>query len=372
VSGGPAGVQSGRRLRLLVLCPYPVGVAPGQRLKYEQYFDYFERCGIAVTVSPFMSRRLWTVLYRRGFFLEKVFWTLAGYVRRIIDLGRAPFFDGTYVFLWGTPFGPPIFEWLLSKLQPRLVYDIDDMVFLRHASRTNSWVEHLKGRGKSIFLMSRAIHVITCTPALTAIARKRNPNVTDISSTIDMEQYQPPVIHTLDREVVIGWSGSHSTSGYLRLIEPALEEVARRVTVRFLIIGDASFRFHNLDCEAVAWSAETEVRDLRRIAVGVYPLPDDPWILGKSGLKALQYMALSIPPVATAAGTNFRVIEHGVSGFLVTTHEEWVDALVRLSKDPALRTRIGNAARSRVLSRFSVAGHRDTYFNVVRRALAPV
>ena len=37
---------------------------------------------------------------------------------------------------------------------------------------------------------------------------------------------------------------------------------------------------------------------------------------GKSGLKAIQFMALGIPVIASSIGTNFRVIDHGVNGYL--------------------------------------------------------
>ena len=28
--------------KILIICPYPEGQAAGQRLKYEQYFDYWK------------------------------------------------------------------------------------------------------------------------------------------------------------------------------------------------------------------------------------------------------------------------------------------------------------------------------------------
>ena len=42
--------------KILVICPYPEGVAAGQRLKYEQYFDSWTKDGYEITISSFFSK----------------------------------------------------------------------------------------------------------------------------------------------------------------------------------------------------------------------------------------------------------------------------------------------------------------------------
>ena len=96
--------------KVLVICPYPVGVAAGQRLKYEQYFDNWEENGFQVTVSPFMDRRLWDIVYQKGYLFSKILGTLRGYLRRCRDILRVGNFDTVYVFMWVTPFGSSFFE----------------------------------------------------------------------------------------------------------------------------------------------------------------------------------------------------------------------------------------------------------------------
>ena len=168
------------------------------------------------------------------------------------------------------------------------------------------------------------------------------------------------------RPLVIGWSGSLSTAPYLRLLEGPLRKLRERVNFKLLAIGDPDFKIPGLEVEAIAWNLSTEVRDLSRIDIGVYPLPDEEWVYGKSGLKALQYMALGIPTVAAAIGANFRVIEDGVSGFLVKSEEEWFDRLSQLLSDAELRRRIGQNARQRVEASFSIKANRDTYLGIFR------
>ncbi len=356
--------------KLLVICPHPENVAPGQRLKYEQYFSYFREHNIEVEVSPFMSQRFQNIVYKKGHFFEKVLWTIAGYFRRVYDLFRLPFYDGVYIFLWVTPFGLPFFEFLYTLFNKRIVYDIDDLVFLAPASKANKLIASLKGKGKPAFLMKKALHVITCTPYLTSFAKKYNSNVTDISSTINTETYIPKMEYEKKENLVLGWSGSHSTVKYLYLLKDVLLEINKLHPFKLLVIGSTDFQIEGLDIECRNWKSETEVSDLKEIDIGLYPLPlDEEWVMGKSGLKALQYMALGIPTIATAIGANYRVIENDLSGYLVTSPDQWKEKIITLMTNPAQRKNLGLNGRKRVEEYYSIKANRNTYLNIVRTVL---
>jgi glycosyltransferase involved in cell wall biosynthesis len=350
--------------KILVICPHPEGVAPGQRLKYEQYFDFLRENGYQITVSPFMTKRLWKIVYKKGHYFEKIFWTLYGYLRRIGDLVRLPFYDGLYVFLWVVPFGPAVFERLFTLLKHELVYDIDDLVFLKPKSAANPLVAWLKSESRIVVPLKRARHVITCTPALDAFARHYNDKTTDISSTINTDLYVPANLYVNEGPITLGWSGSHSTVQYLHLLDDVLRQLAAEIPLRLLVIGDTDFCIAGVHGTAIAWNPATEVQDLQRIDIGLYPLPHAEWVYGKSGLKALQYMALAIPTVAAAIGANFRIIEDGVSGFLVRTADEWKSKIRYLAAHPEARRTIGTKARQRVERFYSVKANRHKYLAI--------
>ena len=42
-----------------------------------------------------------------------------------------------------------------------------------------------------------------------------------------------------------------------------------------------------------------EIVDLLKIDIGLYPLLQEEWVLGKSGLKTMQYMSLGIPSISS-------------------------------------------------------------------------
>ena len=122
------------RKRMLVLCPFPQGVAAGQRLKYEQYFDDWRRLGYEIQVSSFMDEAMWRIVYEPGHPLAKIAGTLRGHLRRLRDLFRIRRYDLVYVYMWVTPFGTESFERLTRQLARKLIFDVEDNVMLDSAT----------------------------------------------------------------------------------------------------------------------------------------------------------------------------------------------------------------------------------------------
>jgi len=354
--------------KILILCPYPEDVAPSQRLKFEQYYPYFREAGYELTVSPFMGRSFWKVIYKKGYYFHKIWYTLLGYFRRIKDLLRAGSFDIVYIHLWVTPLGPPLFEKLIRKLSSKIIFDIDDLVYLKDMkSDVNPLVSKLKGSEKPIFLMKNADHVITCTPYLDSFVRGLNPHTTDISSTVDTDQYKARQDYAIKEEkVILGWSGSLSTAKYLHVLDNVLKKLKEKIDFKLLVMGDENFRIEGVDVEAYNWSKERELATISRFDIGLYPLPDEEWVYGKSSLKAIQYMAMGIPTAASAVGTNFRVIEDGVSGLLIKNDEEWVDKIIVLVNNLEIRKSIGKSARKVVEEKFSIQANKETYIRLLK------
>jgi glycosyltransferase involved in cell wall biosynthesis len=359
-----------KKKKILFLSPYPVNKAPSQRLKFEQYYPFFEQEGFEISTSSFVDEQFWKIIYKDGNFLKKALYTLKGYFRRLGDLFSIRKYDIVYIHLWATPLGTPFFEWLFRRFARKIVYDIDDLIFLGHSSDANRRSEFLKGKAKAIFLMKHADHVITCTPRLDEFVRQYNQHTTDISSTINTESYFARKDYSVKNKLTLGWSGSHSTSRFLHLLDHVLMHLSKELDFELLVIGDADFKMDNVKLKAIPWKAETEVNDLSKIDIGLYPLPDEPWVYGKSGLKALQYMALGIPTIATAIGANFRVISDKENGFLVRTEEEWKNAIRELAAGKELRERTGRNARVHVERHFSLEANKDKYLAILKKMIS--
>lgn len=360
--------------RMLVLCPYPEGVAAGQRLKYEQYFADWRAQGWEIEVSNFMDRAMWDVVWEKGHILAKAMGVLRGTLRRIRDLFRIGRYDLVYVFMWVTPFGSTGFERLVRAQARALVFDVEDNVLSEQqggaADHIGPLVRLLKGSGKARFLIRTADHVVTSSPFLNdfCLALNDKKACTYISSSVDTERFQPATTYSNDKPVVVGWTGTFSSKIYLDLLAGVFQRLAQRIPFRLRVIGNFDYELPGVDLEVIRWNAEEEVAQLQALDIGVYPLPIDDWVLGKSGLKAIQYMAFALPCVATEVGTTPMLIRHGENGLLVRTEAEWEAALEQLIRDPALRRRLGEAARKDAVANYSTAAIAGQYRAVIAGA----
>ena len=147
--------------------------------------------------------------------------------------------------------------------------------------------------------------------------------------------------------------------------------------VRLLIVGDgtekekllADLSSRNLMHKAHVTGAVAhgEVPGLlvsMDVAVAPYPKLSDFYF---SPLKVYEYMAAALPVVASNVGQLGKLIVHGVNGLLVPAGDAvaLAGALVCLRNEPALRARLGEAARAEMLNRHTWDGVVDRILGVV-------
>jgi glycosyltransferase involved in cell wall biosynthesis len=358
---------------MLVLCPYPEGVAAGQRLKYEQYFADWRAAGWEIEVSSYMNRRLWDVVWQPGHLLDKATGVLKGHLRRLRDLVRLPRYDLVYLFMWATPFGTTLMERMVRSRARALVYDVEDAVFEGRSGseqNPNRILEYLRGPAKARYLIHRADHVITTTPYARdyCLANNRRGNCTIVPPSIDTGRFRPASRREDSGLLVIGWTGTFSSRPYLDLLRGVFQRLALRHRFRLRVIGNFDYELPGVDLEVVTWNAAEEVEQLQALDIGVYPLPFDDWVIGKAGLKAIQYMAFGLPCVATDVGHTPNIIRHNQNGLLVKSEAEWEQALERLILDPELRRRLGETARKDAVEHYSTEVVASQYRAIIESA----
>lgn len=261
-------------------------------------------------------------------------------------------------------FQRPMFEWPFTWLERRVargrrsIFDFDDAIYLNPF-----------GGPKLRRLVELVDQVIAGNPTLAEAAGAPH-KTTIIPTVIDIDRFRFfPSRPVRGREVTVGWTG---TAGNYRQLATAQEGIARalrRTGARFLVIADRPPppELAELQPEFVRWDPGREVEDLSRIDIGVMPLPDTPYARGKCAFKLLQYMALGRPGVASPVGVNRDVVTHGADGLLATGDAAWEEALVTLIEDLALRATMGQAARRRVETAYSLPAVLPEYLRILEQ-----
>jgi sugar transferase (PEP-CTERM/EpsH1 system associated) len=178
-------------------------------------------------------------------------------------------------------------------------------------------------------------------------------------------------------DVVIGAVGRlDKVKDHMTLLE-AFARIGARPGCRLVIIGEGRLR--------PALEARIDHDDLRGRVHLLGERSNVPELLKGLDLFAissiaegisntvLEAMATGLPIVATRAGGNSELVEHGLNGMLVPVGDAHSlgDALAAYLADPALRARHGRASRETAIEKFSLESmgkqYRDLYLSLLGR-----
>lgn len=358
-------------MRVLVLTPYPYGTTAGPRSSFELWEKVLADAGIGLEYAVFETDELHEILYQPGRVQAKAVAMARAYARFLPKVAKARSYDAVLVNREATLIGPALLERWVARQGIPLIYLLDDPLYIPYRSPSNGWLSYLKFFGKVSTLCRISKVVLANSPSHVAFARRHNTNVWEIPSVVDADLYTGWAPRSGGNgRVCVGWSGSPSTVGNLQTIRGPLRRVGERADVEVLLIGARDFGLPDVCHTGLEWHAESEVNDLRRLEVGLLPVPRTPWTPHKFYLKLVQYMALGIPPVATPLGSNPVVIEDGETGCLVNDDAAWTNAIGRLVEDEELREKIGRRAAEVAHERYTLQANADKIIAAFRSSIS--
>lgn len=348
--------------KVLVIASHRPDRNPGQRFRFEQYFDYLRQHGYDCHLSYIINADDDKVLYANGKYFHKALLGFKAAMKRVFDAWNGNNYDIIFIFREAFFTGSTVFERLFSRTRAKLIFDFDDAIWHFDVSEANRKLGFLKNPGKTAQIISRVDLVFAGNRYLADFAKHYNEHVVIIPTTIDTDQYVPGPFNGGD-EICIGWSGSITTIRHFQIVVPALKRIRSKYgpRVRFKVVGDGAFKNEELGIQGIAWNKADELTELRSMDIGIMPLPDDEWSRGKCGLKGLQYMALEIATVMSPVGVNSEIIRDGENGMLAGSENEWVEKLSLLIDDHSVRRRLGQAGRQTVIEGYSVHAQKNNY-----------
>jgi len=243
----------------------------------------------------------------------------------------------------------PLFRFLLRRAARRLAFTFDDAIFCRSDGAASP-----RRARRFAATVAKCDLVWAGNRYLADEAGRFNRRVRVVPTAVETERYRLQAAKP-ESTFDLVWIGSRSTKKHLLTILPALERAAERIAaLRLKIVADFTLETRSLVVVPIPWSPEAEVRELASAHVGLAPLPDNRFTRGKCGLKVLQYMAAGLPVVSSPTGVNSEMVEHGVTGLLARSEEEWIQALQLLRDSPARRERFGEAGRKKCARHYAL------------------
>ncbi len=359
-------------MRVLALSSYPIDAA-ATRFRVAQFVEPLRKPGIDLEIKPFLDSEGFKNLYSSGSSITKLSSMLGGILGRVRETFDSRNYDLLFVQREAMPVGPGVFEWLYSKLgRLPMVLDLDDATYVRYVSPTYGRLgSALKFFGKTDKLIDRSELVICGNSFIAEYVEGRGTRAVVIPTIVDTDIFKPA---ERNNDVpVIGWIGTHSTFPFLERLLPVLRDLATKHRFVLRVVGSGRERteFEGLDMQNLPWSLSREVEDFQSLDIGLYPIDttgslDPAWLAGKSGFKAIQYLAVGTPFVMTPVGVCAEIGEPGRTHFNAATDEDWYNALDKLLADRELRNEMGRAGREHSIVNYHLDKHAKTLTRVLR------
>ncbi len=275
----------------------------------------------------------------------------------------------------------------LKKKNIKIVFELDDLIewvpkdhyahkdlkwsntyyvykAIRDADAIICTNDYLKKHYRLLRLFKRPIEILPNYVDLEYWKKDYNPNPTDI--------------------VRIGYCGGISHVNDLKLIARPLEKILKEFEkIRFVQVAAGGFSTENPlsqfrygdDCfknlpkrkrefmigtPMEIWS--TKLNQLQ-LDIGLASVVDNKFTKCKTPIKWMEYAVNRVPCIASKCLYG-KAIEHGKTGFLAETEDDWYKYLKLLIKDKALRERVGERAMWEVYEKYDIKKYLHKWENI--------
>lgn len=353
-------------MKILFLTKYDY-MGASSRYRFFQFYDFYKENNVEITTQAFFDDEYIIDLYKGKRNIRSI---LTAYIKRIFILFSVRKYDLVVVEKELFPYIPATFEKILNLIGVKYIVDYDDAIFHQYDNSNNKIIK-LFLSNKIAKVMKYSSLVVAGNSYLANYATNKAGSKTIVVPTvIDLEKYDKVVASEKeDKEVVIGWIGSPSTSKYLTFLEDVFLKLSKKYNIQVHIIGSSISPFKVFKPNLIKWSEDTEIKDMKRFDIGIMPLMDSPWERGKCGFKLIQYMGCALPVVGSPVGVNSEIIDHYKNGFLATSAEDWENSLEVLIKDEHLRKKMGKEGKDKVEPCYAKNAVKSTLLNLYMESL---
>jgi hypothetical protein len=232
----------------------------------------------------------------------------------------------------------------------KLAFETDDLLWRVDPSNSTFAQFQVKEIRAAIEeAIEACVGFVVSTKPLAEEVRVRYPGMTVVVLENGVPDYMAEVERPEHEGVRVVWAGSPTHGGdFSKDVKYGLKKLTQRTDVEVHCLGHDYSKQLGVAAQVVPWSEDMRGfhLGLGRFDIGLCPLAPTRFNRAKSGIKAMEYQAAGVVPVATDCEAYRNVITDGETGFLVRTQWEWADRLTQLAQDHALRTQMAQACQS--------------------------
>lgn len=123
------------------------------------------------------------------------------------------------------------------------------------------------------------------------------------------------------------------------------------------VVCNSELNYHTdyLCIKNIKWSRKKAREIIIKSHIGIMPLLNNDYSLGKGGFKLIQYMSTGLPVIASNIGFNKKVIDKSC-GILINDKEnsdQWIEALLKMGTDINIWRKYSMSSYKRWLNNFS-------------------
>lgn len=236
---------------------------------------------------------------------------------------------------------------------PHLVYEIDDDLLAISTLKNplGAALRNQEQRRVMVECLETADMVTVSTEPLARSLRRFNGNVVVLPNALPPEIFDVPLsTRRGGGPVLIGWQGSRTHEfDWLEVRDALAVVLGEHNHVLFRFLGMAypeKLPMRKLSHRPWTTDLGQHYRNQTAFDIGLAPLQNSPFNRCKSALKFMEGAALGIPMVCSRVPAYEALVEHGVTGYLARTPDDWLRYLTLLVNEPELRVKIGDAARA--------------------------
>ena len=258
-----------------------------------------------------------------------------------------------------TPFFLKILMYFAFR-DKNIIWDFDDDIFLSG--------EISRFEARLLLKYSNKI-VVTSEYLKTKIDKKYTHKIVVLPTTdgdfqsFDLNKVKYKRIQALKNEIRLIWVATSSNIPSILNIIRTLDNAANIIKkeydkklILYIVCNEGIFyETKHLILKNIKWSREASINYIWESHIGIMPLLNNQFSLGKGGFKLIQYMSTGLPVIASDIGFNSTVVDN-TCGKLVDDIKDstgWIEAIIEIGIDLKEWEKYSESSYIRWLSKFS-------------------